>query len=239
MRRIFVGDIQGCLRQFDELLATLGLQAGDRLYCVGDLVNRGPDSLGVLRRARDLGARVVLGNHDIHLLRIAAGAAVPGEDDRLAEVLDAPDRNTLLAWLGAQPVMRVEDDIVVVHGGLHPAWTDVGAVAAELNAAIVDHVRGHNDPRIRYATQVRYCDAHGERPPQDEPPPDPPFVPWDQFYRGERTVVFGHWSRRGLVVGHRLRGLDSGCVCGGALTAWIAEDDRIVQVPGSTLAVLP
>ena len=233
MRRIFVGDIQGCLRQFDELLATLRLQPGDRLYSVGDLVNRGPDSLGVLRRARDLDTRVVLGNHDLHLLRVAARAADPAKDDRLTEVLDAPDRDALLAWLGAQPVMRVEDDIVVVHAGLHPAWTDVGAVAAALNTAIDDHIRGHRDPRIRYATQVRYCDAHGKRPPQDDPPPGPPFVPWDQFYRGVRTVVFGHWARRGLVVGPRLRGLDTGCVYGGALTAWIAEDDRLVRVPGA------
>ena len=233
MRRIFVGDIQGCLRQFDELIATLRLQPDDRLHCVGDLVNRGPDSLGVLRRARDLDTRVVLGNHDIHLLRIAAGAAAPGKYDRLAEVLDAPDRDALLAWLSAQAVMHVEDDIVVVHGGLHPAWTDLGALAAELNAALVDHVRGHSDPRIRYATEVRYCTADGTRPAQDEPPPDPPFVPWYQFYRGERTVVFGHWARRGLVVAPRVRGLDSGCVYGGPLTAWIAEEDRLVHVPGA------
>jgi len=233
VRHIFIGDIQGCLRQFDELIATLGLRPGDRLYSVGDLVNRGPDSLGVLRRARELDTRVVLGNHDIHLLRIAAGATTPGKDDRLTAVLDAPDRDVLLAWLGAQPVMRVEDDFVVVHGGLHPAWTDVGAVAAELNATIVDHVRGRRDPRIRYATQVRYCDAQGKRPRQDEPPPGPPFVPWDQFYHGARTVVFGHWARRGLVVAPRLRGLDTGCVYGGALTAWIAEEDRLVRVPGA------
>ena len=94
-------------------------------------------------------------------------------------------------------------------------------------------MHGRGDARIRYATEVRYCTADGERPSQDDPPPGPPFVPWDQLYRGERTVVFGHWSRRGLVVGHRLRGLDSGCVSGGPLTAWIAEEDRLVQVPGS------
>ena len=232
MRRIFIGDIQGCLRQLDELLATLALQPSDRLYSVGDLVNRGPDSLGVLRRMRDLGALVVLGNHDVHLLRIAAGTSAPGEDDRLAAVLDAPDRETLLAWLGSQPVLHVEDDIVVVHGGLHPAWTDVASVAAELNAALFDHVHVRRDARIRFATGVRYCDAQGKRPPHDDPPPGPPFVPWDALYRGERTVVFGHWARRGLVVQPRLRGLDTGCVWGGRLSAWIAEEDRIVQTPG-------
>lgn len=218
------------MRQFDEVLETLRLQPGDQLYCVGDLVNRGPDSLGVLRRVRYLDAQVVLGNHDLHLLRVAAGVAALGKYDWLAAVLEAPDCDALLEWLRVQPVMLVEQDIVVVHGGLHPLWTDIEAVAAELNAAVPDYVHRHRDERIRFATEVRYCDAAGNRPPQDDPPPGPPFVPWDQFYRGERTVVFGHWARRGLVIAPRLRGLDTGCVYGGALTAWIGEEDRIVQV---------
>ncbi len=229
MRRIFVGDIQGCLQQLDELLATLAPQRTDRLYSVGDLVNRGPDSLGVLRRMRDLGALVVLGNHDLHLLRIAAGRTALRADDCLDAVLAAPDREELLAWLGAQPVMRVEDDVVVVHAGLHPSWTDIGTIAAQLNAAVFNHVHHHRDAGVRFATDVRYCDAQGRRPPEDDPPPGPPFAPWDQFYRGERTVVFGHWARRGLVVAPRLRGLDTGCLYGGALTAWIAGEDRLVQ----------
>jgi bis(5'-nucleosyl)-tetraphosphatase (symmetrical) len=233
MRRVFIGDIQGSLRQLDELIATLALQPTDRLYSVGDLVNRGPDSLGVLRRMRDLGAQVVLGNHDLHLLRIAAGRASVHAEDRLAAVLAAPDRDELLAWLGAQRVMRVENEVVVVHAGLHPSWTDIDGIAAQLNAAIFDHVHHHRDRGIRFATEVRYCDAQGRRPPQDDPPPGPPFAPWDRFYRGERTVVFGHWARRGLVVAPRLRGLDTGCVYGGALTAWIAGEDRLVHsLPG-------
>jgi bis(5'-nucleosyl)-tetraphosphatase (symmetrical) len=181
---------------------------------------------------RDLSALVVLGNHDLHLLRIAAGTSAAGNDDRLAAILDAADRDDLLAWLAAQPVMHVEDDVIVVHAGLHPWWSDIDSVATQLNAAVLDHVHHHRDPRVRFATEVRYCDARGERPPQDDPPPGPPFAPWDDFYRGERTVVFGHWARRGLVVAPRLRGLDSGCVYGGPLTAWIAEEDRIVQTPG-------
>ncbi len=156
-----------------------------------------------------------------------------GTYDQWQPILDAPDRDELLAWLAQHPVMCIEPDLVVVHGGLHPSWTDLEAVAAELNAAVFDHVHRRSDRRIRFATEVRYCTASGERPPQDDPPPGPPFMPWDDFYRGERTVVFGHWARRGLVIAPRLRGIDSGCVYGGALTAWIAEEDRIVQVPGA------
>lgn len=239
MRRIFIGDVQGCLGPLDALLRQVQLRADDRLYCVGDLVNRGPDSPGVVRCLRDLQARVVLGNHDLHLLARAAGTAGAAPNDRLDGMLDAPDRDALLGWLAAQPVLRVEADLVAVHAGLHPAWTDLEAIAAQVNAAVGAHVHGHRDADVTFATAVRYCDAHGRRPRHDYPPPSPPFQPWDHFYRGTRTVVFGHWARRGLVVRPNLRGLDTGCVYGGPLTAWIAEEDRIVQVPGSASAKRP
>jgi bis(5'-nucleosyl)-tetraphosphatase (symmetrical) len=232
VRRIFIGDIQGCVQQLDELLAALQVRADDRLYAVGDLVSRGPDSPGVLRRARALNMRAVLGNHDMHLLRMADGTRRPSSTDRLHAVLSAPDCDELLDWLREQPVLIVEGDLITVHGGVHPAWSDVARVAADINAGVAAHIRGEQDERITFATQVRYCDAEGRRPLRDDPPPGPPFFPWDHFYRGARTVVFGHWARRRLVMQPRLRGLDTGCVYGGALTAWIAEEDRLVQVPG-------
>lgn len=232
MRRIVIGDVQGCLEPLDRLLRRLALRSGDRLYCAGDLVNRGPDSLGVLRRLRTIGAQGVLGNHDLKLLSLAgeaAGRAVPPE---LRPVLDADDASDLIGWLAAWPVLLVEPDMVVVHGGLHPAWSDLAAVADALNGAVPAHLDGRRDARIGFATEVRHCAADGRRPAVDDPPPGPPFAPWDHWYRGARTVVFGHWARRGLVLGARVRGLDSGCVYGGPLTAWIAEEDRCIQVPG-------
>jgi bis(5'-nucleosyl)-tetraphosphatase (symmetrical) len=82
---------------------------------------------------------------------------------------------------------------------------------------------------------VRFCDARGRRPARDDPPPPPPFLPWFEQPRawdpGGRTIVFGHWAQRGLVLAPGLRGLDTGCVWGGRLTAWIAEEDRCVDVP--------
>ena len=183
MRRIFVGDIQGCLEQMESLLAAVAYGLGDILYCVGDLVNRGPDSLGVLRRVRSLDARVVLGNHDLKLLRIGAGIAAPSRADRLQAILAAPDRDALLDWLAAQPVLRVEPDVVVVHGGLDPTWADLPRVAAEINASIAAHVRGRPDPRIEFATEVRYCDATGRRAAEDHPPPrHRPSSPGTDFY---------------------------------------------------------
>jgi len=234
MRRIFIGDIQGCLEPLDRLLQRLTLRSADRICCVGDLVNRGPDSLGVLRRMREIGARTVLGNHDLKLLKLAGGTrgqTVPAE---LQSVLSAPDAAELIDWLARQPVMLVDENLVIVHAGLHPRWTGVDAIAGAIDHALPAHVNGHPDERIAFATEVRHCDADGRRPAVDDPPPGPPFMPWDHWYNGPHTVVFGHWARRGLVRAARIRGLDTGCVYGGALTAWIADEDHFVQVPGRT-----
>jgi bis(5'-nucleosyl)-tetraphosphatase (symmetrical) len=202
-RRIFVGDIQGCREPLERLLAAVAFRSGhDRLLPVGDLVNKGPDSPGTLALLRQLGAEPVLGNHDLHWLA-KQKAADPG----------------LRAWLQSQPIVREFDDVVMVHAGLHPHWDD-GRLAV-LTPDEVD-----------YAINVRYCDDDGNQPPDDWPPPGPPFRPWDDFYRGRRRVVFGHWARRGLVVRPQCVGLDTGCVYGGKLSAWIAEEDRIVQVDG-------
>ncbi|MAD34006.1 MAG: metallophosphatase [Planctomycetes bacterium] len=202
MRRIFVGDIQGCSAQLATLLKAVGFAAGqDQLVPVGDLVNKGPDSPGVLEILMEIDAQPVLGNHDLYWLR-------KGEGDRRQR-----------AWLGSQPLVRVYDDVIAVHAGLHPSWDE-----ARLSALGADEAD--------FAVNVRYCDASGAQPDRDWPPPGPPFRPWDDFYRGDKRVVFGHWARRGLVVRPHCVGLDTGCVYGGKLTAWVAEEDRFVAVDG-------
>lgn len=228
-RRIFIGDVQGCRAELEELLEELRFDpAADELQSVGDLVNRGPDSLGVLRLARELDAGAVLGNHDLHLLSAAAGRRQKRRGDTLDDVLAAPDRDELLAWVAALPFLRVWPDLFLVHGGLDPTWRD--PAAALLGVDPLDPT-----PDARFAVRVRYCDPAGNLPPRDDPPPGEPFRPWYAWYdparHGGRTVVFGHWAAKGLLVREKLRGLDSGCVWGGKLSAWIAEEDRIVQVP--------
>src|SRR3984885_2401419 len=97
-----IGDVQGCDAELGALLGAVKFSANrDRLWFVGDLVNRGPDSLKVLRRVRSLGdaATVTLGNHDLHLLAVALGGARLRDDDTLDELLAAPDRDVLLEWL--------------------------------------------------------------------------------------------------------------------------------------------
>ncbi|MEZ4433347.1 MAG: metallophosphoesterase [bacterium] len=106
-----IGDIQGCGATLDALLGHIGFDpARDRLWCAGDVVNRGPDSLGVVRRLMGLGSRVTvtLGNHDLHLLGRVAGARGAKRGDTLDAVLAAPDRGAIVDWLRRQPVMHVE-----------------------------------------------------------------------------------------------------------------------------------
>jgi len=237
MRRIYVGDLQGCREELEALLEELRFDpARDRLHSVGDAINRGPDSAGCLRLLMKLGAVMVLGNHELHWLEVAARRRKIGKRDTLTELERAPDRDELLQWVRTRPLLHVERDVVMVHAGLHPTWKPdaLAAKAAQLRAELDEALAADRSPwelpEIAFVTSVRWCDRDGREPADDWPPPPPPFRPWEEWYRGERTVVAGHWARRGLVVGERVRALDSGCVYGRELSAWIAEEDRIVQV---------
>jgi bis(5'-nucleosyl)-tetraphosphatase (symmetrical) len=205
--RYAVGDIQGCDRELRVLLERLSFSADrDRLWFVGDLVNRGPDSLGVLRRVRSLGdnAIVVLGNHDLHLLAVAHGARHARRSDTLEEVLAAPDREALLEWLITRPLAHFEGGDLMVHAGLVPQWTvtltltlarEVGDALRRDPRTLFDHMYG-NEPdrwherlsgmaRLRFAinvlTRLRVCTADGrvDLALKGSPPPPPsPLRPW-------------------------------------------------------------
>lgn len=229
--RVFVGDIQGCADELDDLLEQLQYDPEQHeLWCVGDLVNRGPASARTLRRMIDVGAHCVLGNHDLHLLAAAASGRALRPRDTFGDVLTAPDREALLAWLRARPLLRLWEDVALVHAGLHPRWSDPGAIAAPLEAAIARGEIPEGDPDLSFLVSVRHCDANGNRP-RDDLEPGEGFAPWDHWYAGKRTVVCGHWAARGLVRRNRICSLDTGCVWGGALTAWVYEEDRYVSVP--------
>jgi bis(5'-nucleosyl)-tetraphosphatase (symmetrical) len=136
-----VGDLQGCSDPLERLLQVIGFSASrDRLYVLGDLVNRGPDSLGVLRRLRDLGdsATCLLGNHDLHLLAVAHGVRQPHRSDTLDGILGAPDRQAWLDWLRQRRLAVFEQGWLMVHAGVLPAW-DVPrtlSLAAEVEAML-------------------------------------------------------------------------------------------------------
>ena len=152
MARIAIGDVQGCHDELRTLLQVAGFSADrDVLWFVGDLVNRGPDSLGVLRFVRALGdnAHVVLGNHDLHLLAVALGhgARRLRKDDTLEDVLGAPDRDALLEWLLSRPLAVHEGSTtaraglradLMVHAGVVPQWSvaDTLQLALEVQSAL-------------------------------------------------------------------------------------------------------
>jgi len=255
-----LGDVQGCYDELQALLERVGFnRAHDRLWFVGDLVNRGPKSLEVLRFVRELGERaiVVLGNHDLHLLTQHEGHESKRKDDTFDDVLAAPDSGELVAWMRARPMMHVEGNWAMVHAGLLPQWTiQVGlSLAKEVEAAL--HAPNYRDflgnmygskperwddalagwDRLRVIvnamTRMRFCTREGtmELHTRGAMPPPGYFSWYDTRSAAESVIVFGHWSQLGLKLTERVAGLDSGCVWGGALSALRLEDRWLAQVP--------
>jgi bis(5'-nucleosyl)-tetraphosphatase (symmetrical) len=229
-----IGDVQGCFAELEALLAAFRFdRRRDRLWFVGDLVNRGPRSLEVLRFVRGLGssAVTVLGNHDLHLIAVAYGFARQREDDTLAAVLGAPDCGELIDWLRQLPMILVEREFVLVHAGLLPQW-DVAttqALAREVEAAL----RGPEHRRF-------LSELYGSMPDRwrdDLRGIDRLRVIVNAWFQapgrksGGHTVIYGHWSAMGLRLAPNLVGLDSGCVWGGRLSALRLEDRTLFQAP--------
>ena len=137
-----VGDIQGCDRELAALLEKIGFGEEDQLWLAGDLINRGPDSLSVLRRLHAMAdqCRIVLGNHDLHFLAILFGGHSPNRSDSLDELLQADDVQELGHWLRQQPLLHVSTDQqhVLVHAGIPPMWSYLQALkyAAEVESVL-------------------------------------------------------------------------------------------------------
>lgn len=168
-----VGDIHGCAQPFWRLLDALDFSPSrDRLWCVGDAVNRGAESLAVLRwlHAHEGCVTLVLGNHDLHLLARAAGAAGARKGDTLEEILAAPDSAILIDWLRRQPLAHWENDWLMVHAGALPAWTAADTVnyAAEVQAVLSsdddggDGGGGDNDSGGGWRAFM--CELYGDKP---------------------------------------------------------------------------
>ncbi len=168
MASYLIGDVQGCDSALQRLLDTISFSPSrDTLYLLGDLVNRGPDSAGVLRRLMGHGAaaQCLLGNHDLHLLAIAHGVRPPHRKDTLRGVLDAPDRAAMLDWLRQQHMALRQtvrgQEILMVHAGVLPAWTadQTLALAAEVQAVLRGPALGDFLPQMYGNEPVRWSDA--------------------------------------------------------------------------------
>lgn len=209
---LIIGDVHGCSEELDDLLAESGWTEEDDLVFVGDLVAKGPDSLGVVRRARRLKARAVRGNHDQHCLlwweAKRAGQPLPAlrrTHQQVADQLEEEDWR----WLAALPLWLElpEHDTLVVHAGLIP-----------------DLPLDEQDPYDLMNMRSVLDDGTGSRD-YDE------GTPWATLWPGPRLVVFGHDAVRGLQRHPHAFGLDTGCVYGGWLTGlWLPHRD-LVAVP--------
>jgi len=254
-----VGDVQGCDAALKRLLDEAGFSPSrDRLVLLGDLVNRGPASLAVLRRVAGFGGAAVslLGNHDLHLLAVAAGVRGLHKGDTFGDVLSAPDAAHWLHWLRQQKLAHVEAGWLCVHAGLVPQWdaAQTLALAAEVEALLrgpaleafllrmygneprqwADTLQG--DERLRFVinvlTRLRFCTADGVldfKTKEGAGAAPPGHHPWFEVpgrASAGQPVAFGHWSTLGLVNRPDLLAIDTGCVWGGALTAVRVDGGR-------------
>ena len=188
MSTYVVGDIQGCLKPLKCLLKKVDFNPDkDILWSVGDIVNRGPRCLKTLRYLYDMRDNLVLvlGNHDLHLLAVAAGVRPPHRSDTLGKILKAPDKEAMLTWLLHRPLIHHEHNHTLVHAGIPPQWTVADAIsrAKEVETALqssqcIDFFKAMygNEPlvwsddltgmtRLRvitnYLTRMRFCSSQG------------------------------------------------------------------------------
>lgn len=222
-----VGDIQGCLHPLKRLLEKVRFDPGrDTLWSVGDIVNRGPKCLKTLRFLYEMrhSLKLVLGNHDLHLLAVAAGTRPPSRSDTLGKILAAPDRDQLLDWLRHRPLVHAEHGFAMAHAGIPPMWSVEEALARSREVEAVlqgpnyrdfladmygnEPARWRDDltgqPRLRlitnYFTRMRFCTAEGELDLTSKGPTPSSgmdVAPWFS-HPGRKTrhdhLLFGHWA---------------------------------------------
>jgi len=219
MATYVVGDVQGCFQPLQKLLEKICFDPSvDRLISVGDLVNRGPQNLQVLRFCKDLGSsfEMVLGNHDLHLLAIAEGVRSSSKKDTLGDVLQAHDAEALLQWLRSQPLLLEIDGFHIVHAGIPSIWSIEQAyqLANEVTAVIQsdrrrlyfeamygdtpntwrENLQGPERWRLitNYLTRMRFCTGEGtlELQTKDSTQISAPYKPWfDHQRQGDDVPV--------------------------------------------------
>ncbi|MDO5059967.1 MAG: symmetrical bis(5'-nucleosyl)-tetraphosphatase [Neisseria sp.] len=263
MAHYAIGDLQGCYHELTALLKLIGFEHGrDTLWLTGDIVNRGPKSLECLEfcMRHENSVQIVLGNHDLHLLALFYGFGKQKRGDTLSDILNHPQAAKMRDWLRAQPLMRQQEDKVLVHAGLLPQWSiDLAdSLAAEVEDALHNHPQAYfsamygNKPaawshilsgeeRLRLITNVftrmRALNADNSldydfKSTLAEMPPE--LHAWfdspERQHEGH-TIVFGHWSALGYYNDKGVIGLDTGALWGGSLTAIDLGNGQTRQMP--------
>lgn len=266
MSTYIIGDIQGCLTPLIQLLEHIKYDpTHDQLAFVGDLINRGPQSLETLRFIKSLKhPLIVLGNHDIALLAMGYNA-IPIQKEAPHDILNAPDKLELLDWLRQQPLaIALTTNTVLVHAGIPPQWTLTDALhyskiieeqlQNENITSFLNAIWG-NEPLawhpnkstpselhryiINALTRMRFCTEEGtlELSKTLSEITDTHFQPWFSWPRADNIeIIFGHWA---MLNGHcdasHCYALDTGYVYGGALTAMRLEDKKRFSIKNPKL----
>jgi predicted phosphodiesterase len=213
-RTIAIGDVHGCADELEELLEALNLKPGDRVIQLGDLVNRGPDSRRVIQLARTYKIEAILGNHELRLLtalRECRPEILKEYDLETIKQLHAEDWE----YLEKLPKFKYDGtrDIVFVHGGFLP------------------HSPWYAQP-IEVAVNIQVIDSNGNAAKRSDAPDAPP---WAKKWKGPPFVIYGHTPRPKVRKKKYSLGIDTGCVYGGKLTAYIIEENSFVQVKAHRL----
>jgi bis(5'-nucleosyl)-tetraphosphatase (symmetrical) len=242
-----IGDVQGCFHTFLKLYEQI--PKGSPIYFAGDVTNRGPCTLEMLRwlYQHQNQCKIVLGNHDIHAMAVILGVRHSGQKDTLNDFKNAPDRFELVKFLSQQPLMIEHNHVCISHAGLHPFLStrlqlnlaeEFSKQLAQNPQEFLQHMFAHHPTlwhddlsfheKMRFilniSTRMRYIhEKTGElefKHKNLEPPKY--YIPWFKAYqkvKKRHTVIFGHWSHQGLRMHKKYIGLDTGCVWGGMLTA--------------------
>ena len=252
MQRIFLGDVQGCADEFDELIARAKNEFGDdfSLWVAGDLINRGPDNLRPLERVRDLvmagRAEYVLGNHEISLLAVAFGLRELGPNDTFGDLLASSESSDWIEWLRSRPLVVPgklgAQPFAMVHASANPSWSLADLVdqgnrvgrrlsGTRSEAETFLAADPESDPLRDALGRLTRCRSVTPQGAWTSAEPESRYRAWHLEWaaRGhEYGLIYGHWARQGLHVASGLRGLDTGCVHHGRgrdgfLTAWLPE----------------
>lgn len=255
---LVIGDVHGCLPTLEKLIAQI--DENMPLLFLGDLINRGPESLATLRLVKNMGkrAKCLLGNHDMHLLATAANAGKANRRDTIDEILKADDAEDLIDFVRHQPLLWQWNDYTFVHASIDPAWSL--EEAQTLAHEVQNHLRSKHwksylqnmygkdlwepslkgEARMRAIlngfTRIRFVNSQGipdyKIKEGLETKPDH-LMPWFECpvrKTQNDKIVFGHWSTLGLVVRENIIALDTGCVWGGALSAIELPSRKVLSI---------
>jgi len=207
-RRLFVGDLHGCRQELEDLLTQFAFNPNDdQLFSVGDIVGKGPDVVGTLALLQSLNARVVLGNHDLRLLEGADKKESDRDENQIKYLHSLGNQiEPWLTYMRGWPLWIDLPDVLVVHAGIEPGKKNL------------------DDMHPYVLTHIRTWDGEGKHLNR----PDDPA--WFDCVTWPKTIVFGHWAKRGQVNEMGFKGLDTGCVYGRKLSGWCPETNSWHQV---------